>query len=755
MKTCIIDNFDSFTFNLVDLVARVSGQLPRVVKNNEMTANDIVMAGYDSIIISPGPGTVENKQDIGVCLDIIANSARPLLGVCLGHQAIAYHYGGRRAGIIKIGAPTHGKATKIFHDGTGIFDGLPNPLMVGRYHSLVVEEAALAKELRVVARDEDGNIMAIAHRTKPIYGLQFHPESILTAGGKKMMENFFALSSRWSSALPSILPMDDNNAGNIARQPAVADAVVAKVADAVVAKVITGQVTPPATSPKKRIICQEWTTDLSMAAIVASCFLPHGAPHGSPHGATMWLDGDDKTGWGRGGFSYIGGTSKKDMQKGTIMAKDLSSASDVFFNNLAQARQDFLLDDETMSVIPADIAGAGFFGGPMGFLSYEGRVLCPDAFTNPPSTSHAAATPDGFFILADRLVIENKTNGKKYLLAVGQVSDTYEMEKWIEDMKAMGAMGAMKETNNADDNDMQKKISRDATKHTNWRFDKSKEDYIANIAAAIAAIKRGEAYQLCLTNQLTATFSSNNSLSPFSLYQHLRADNNTPYRGFLAMPAVGSWAVLCFSPEEFLQLSPSGKITTKPIKGTARRGKTASEDEALAQQLLLSEKNRAENIMIVDLLRNDMTRVAAPGSIMVEKTCALETFDKVHQLVSTVTAQLLPDKDIVDLLRASFPGGSMTGAPKIRAMELIEKMEARRRGVYSGVFGYVSAATSLAMVIRTLVVEHNNNDWHYSLGVGSGIVVDSNPAEEWQELLWKAAGIIDSLKKIMTVTIEE
>ena len=348
MKTCIIDNFDSFTFNLVDLVARLAGQ-PRVIKNNQQTAAEILMANDSNIIISPGPGTVERPEDIGVCLDVIAKSNKPLLGVCLGHQAIAYHFGGRKSGIIKTITSVHGKATKIFHDGSGLFADLPNPLMAGRYHSLVVDEEKLASDLRVVARDENGNIMALAHRTAPIYGVQFHPESILTDGGKTMMENFFALTRKAN--------------GQQAQQPQEWSACKN-----------TSNRGDNKKLNQKKILCRPWSTPLSMASIFADYFLGNGP--------AIWLDGDDKTGWGRGGFSYIGVGKGAGMDAKTnkeILLVDDFSADDHgggdFLSRLTIAAKEFLFDEETMAGLPPEVASGNFFGGPMGFLSYEGRVL--------------------------------------------------------------------------------------------------------------------------------------------------------------------------------------------------------------------------------------------------------------------------------------------------------------------------------------------------------------------------------------------
>ncbi len=748
IQTFIIDNFDSFTFNLVDLVAGINHTAPTVIKNNQLSVGGLLALPYDNLIISPGPGTVAAARDIGICLDVIAQNKKPLLGVCLGHQAIAYHFGGRGPGIIDVGQPIHGKATKIFHNGKGLFAGVPNPFLAGRYHSLVVREETLSPDIEITARDEAGNIMGLAHRHRPIYGVQFHPESILTPDGKKILENFFALAESF---------MDKNTTAKKHHHLATAPA----------------PLKTKKTNQAKKIWCEELPYMLDndkSPHIFTHCFLPHGN--------AIWLEGDEKTGWGRQGFSYMAMAestpSGKHMARPSILTVDRFSGDDDFFAQLARVAQDFSFDDEATSDLPETLIknlDTIFLGGAMGFLAYEGRVLCPDAFhaPYPPHDSQKTSLPDGFFIIARRLLVQDKINGKTYLLAIDDAGDGDEgmnnAKQWFASVKA------------TIDTIPQQKLQTMAAApghQLSWAFDKSKDLYIKNVKESIAAIKRGEVYQLCLTNQLTATLPMQSTTpAPFDIYCHLRQDNHTPYRGFLSInlsavnnqsPSTGGAsqdkptcqaALLCFSPEEFLQINQHKKIITKPIKGTIRRDSDAATDKALAEQLLASEKNRAENVMIIDLLRNDLTRVATLGSIKVEKNCALESFDRVHQLVSTITADLADDKNIADLLMASFPGGSMTGAPKIRAMELLAKMEDRPRGIYAGAFGYIGNITNLAMVIRSLIVEEIKNTYHYSLSVGGGIVVDSKPEEEWQELLWKSSAIIESLKKIMTVNIKE
>ena len=261
------------------------------------------------------------------------------------------------------------------------------------------------------------------------------------------------------------------------------------------------------------------------------------------------------------------------------------------------------------------------------------------------------------------------------------------------------------------------------------------EGYLAAIRRVKEYLAAGDVYQVNLSHRLEATFSGD----PWALYQRLRQENPAPFSAYLAFPQAH---VLSASPEEFLDLNGT-RVETRPIKGTRPRGRTLEEDQRLARELLASEKEGAENVMIVDLLRNDLGRVCRIGSIQVPQLFAVEPHPTVWHLVSTVTGELAPGKDIVHLLRATFPGGSVTGAPKLRAMEIIEELEPIRRGVYCGAIGYLSfsGAMKTSIAIRTMVI--TNGRLH--LQVGGGIVADSEPAAEYEETLHKAQGLLRAL----------
>jgi para-aminobenzoate synthetase component 1 len=259
----------------------------------------------------------------------------------------------------------------------------------------------------------------------------------------------------------------------------------------------------------------------------------------------------------------------------------------------------------------------------------------------------------------------------------------------------------------------------------------SREAYEAAVKRILEHIRCGDIYQANLTQKFSAPCAGD----PFDVYLALRALSPAPFAAFLRTP----WSsVLSSSPELFLRYDPTSRlIETRPIKGTRPRGSTPGLDAELARELLTSEKDRAENLMIVDLERNDLGRVAEIGSVAVTSLFELETYATVHHLSSTVQARLRPDRDLIDLLYATFPGGSITGAPKIRAMEIIDEIEPVSRGIGMGAIGYFGFDGSLELniAIRTMVLK----DGEAFFSVGGGIVADSDPALEFEETLHKGA----------------
>ena len=271
----------------------------------------------------------------------------------------------------------------------------------------------------------------------------------------------------------------------------------------------------------------------------------------------------------------------------------------------------------------------------------------------------------------------------------------------------------------------------------------SKPAWIERVGAIRTAIADGEIYQANLTRRLAAPFDGD----PWPLFRRLRTGDPALFAAFLDLgpdpDTRAPRALLSASPEPFLSATPHGRVATDPIKGTRPRGRTRADDRALARELLASAKDQAENVMIVDVLRNDLGRVCEPGSVRVPRLCRLERTAAVQHLVTTVTGQLRAGLDPLHLLAASFPGGSITGAPKIRAIQLIETLEPVRRGPYTGALGWVGpdGAMGTSIIIRTFVADGAR----LSLHVGGGITWRSDPEAEWDETVAKARGPLGAI----------
>ncbi len=270
------------------------------------------------------------------------------------------------------------------------------------------------------------------------------------------------------------------------------------------------------------------------------------------------------------------------------------------------------------------------------------------------------------------------------------------------------------------------------------------EDYIKAVDRVREYIAAGDVFQVNISQR----FETDLTVPPYELYRRLRQINPAPFASYLNFDGV---TIVSASPERFLRVD-GDRVETRPIKGTRPRSKNPVEDAMLAQELLNSIKDRAENVMIVDLERNDLGRVCQYGTVKVTELAILETFPTVFHLTSTVVGRLRPSKNRLDLLKATFPGGSITGAPKVRAMEIIDELEPTRRSVYTGAIGYFSFGSNLDLniVIRTFIIKGGKAYFQ----VGGGIIYDSNAEAEYQETLDKAKALIQALRLAPRVAVK-
>lgn len=614
----LIDNRDSYTFNLAHLLATNAGEEPFVVGAEDVEKLDIparIRAGeFTHIVISPGPGHPGNASDFAGAKRVIeAADGIPLLGVCLGHQGLAMHAG---ANVVE-GTPHHGVVSTLQHSGEGLFQGLPQDFGAVRYHSLHVAEP-LPPQLRVHARSSDGVVQAIEHLDQPHWGVQFHPESVLTEFGGDLIARFLELGPR----------------------------------------------------PVLKVLHREHQLDIevehifqSLSASTEQCF---------------WLDDATKQGWSILGTN-AGSLSTTITGEGTL---------DELNTKLNQA-----LD---RSAVPPEVP---FAGGYVGYLAY------------PRPKAH------GVWLMPQSFIAVDHASGTAHCMVL--YHDAPNAEAW-------SLLATLEEALHSSDTPDAESA---AVVEGAWRY--NRDEYLKRIASVKGYLASGDSYEVCLTDTWEGTCTGSGS----ALYGALRRHNPAPYAAYLRLDTSTGTEVLCSSPERFLNVR-SSVVSTKPIKGTA----PSSTDP---QELRLDAKTRQENLMIVDLLRNDLSRVCNPGSVQVPRLMEVETFAGLHQLVSTVTGQLRPTATVTDLIDATFPGGSMTGAPKARTLDIIDELEAGPRGIYSGTIGYLGfdGNADLNIVIRTAVKRGN----HIAVGAGGAIVWDSDPVAEFTEKQLKADAVLQGL----------
>jgi para-aminobenzoate synthetase len=432
----------------------------------------------------------------------------------------------------------------------------------------------------------------------------------------------------------------------------------------------------------------------------------------------FWLDSNDPARAGElSRFSFMGDASgplarvaSADVATGRVVvecAEGVDTLRSGFFDWLEADLADHAVDTADLPF--------GFTLGWVGYLGYELKAECGGtrAFRSP--------VPDALLIFADRGVVLDHAASEIYLLALAPAGEPGVAVGWLD-------------------------VTEDRLRFTpaapppvppvracHLRLRHDRESYLGMISRCVEAISAGESYEICLTNQLTVDAV----IDPLAAYRVLRRDNPVPFGALLRF---GELSVLSTSPERFLSVSADREVESRPIKGTRPRGTTPAEDERLRRELATSEKDRAENLMIVDLVRNDLSVHAETGSVRVTRIFEVESYATVHQLVSMIRATVAPGISPVRVVRAAFPGGSMTGAPKIRTMELIDELERGPRGVYSGALGYfsLSGAVDLSIVIRTLVVRGDTA----TFGVGGAIIASSDPAAEFEETAVKATPLL-------------
>ncbi|WP_327066163.1 aminodeoxychorismate synthase component I [Kitasatospora sp. NBC_01302] len=694
MRTLLIDNHDSYTYNLFQLIAEVNGVEPTVVTNDDPRAAELDLAGFDNVVISPGPGHPARPRDFGISARIVREAAIPVLGVCLGHQGIGH---GEGAEVVPAPEPRHGFLSAVRHDGRELFAGLPQDFTVVRYHSLSVAEP-LPPTLEATAWSEDGVIMALRHTDRPLWGVQFHPESICTEYGRQLFANFRELTLAHQGRSPQ------QDRGPAPAAPAPLPAARAGAAPA--------QLYPSEPAAGLRVHVRTIETAVDTEAAFTHLYADSSAP-------AFWLDSAHVEP-GRSRFSFLGDatgplaeTVRYRTGDGSVEVRRTGQLPRHFPGTVFDYLQTQLRRRRTdVPDLPFD-----FTGGYVGYFGYE---LKGDLGAD---NKHVSPTPDAMWLFADRVIVVDHQEDSTYLLALSDADPGTESGAlgWLD--RTAARLLSLPATEPA------ARAAADFEQTEGW-LTHDREQYRARIAEIQQQLRAGESYEVCLTTSAWLPAVEDG----YSFYRSLRRSNPAPYAAYLRLDEL---EIASSSPERFLTIDRSGVVETKPIKGTVPRDADPARDEELRASLAASPKTRAENLMIVDLLRNDLGRVCEVGSVHVPRLMATESYTTVHQLVSTIRGRLRPGSDAIDVVRACFPGGSMTGAPKLRTMEIIDELENEARGVYSGSIGLLSTngTADLNIVIRTAVKV--GDQWR--VGAGGAIILDSDADEEFDEMVLKAS----------------
>jgi para-aminobenzoate synthetase len=700
VRTLLVDNHDSYTYNVFHLLAGVAGEEPIVVDNDAVSWRALSRWDFDAIVLSPGPGTPRRWHDFCVCDDILRESEIPVLGICLGHQGLGKMLDGE---VSSAPEAMHGRLSQIYHEGSGLFEGIPQGFSVVRYHSLAI--TGMGPDGNVCAWADDGVVMGIEHRRRPLWGVQFHPESVATAHGATLVRNFYSLAERRKPAR-----------SGTPRRP-----------------------TAPhrGSGPAKRPTESETETELHMRSLPGepSTEALFERLFGAEEHA-FWLDSADAP-TRLAQTSYLGTSAGADrcvleyeVEEGAVKVHGAAGTA------VERGSIFDVLDREVAKRALRTPGGSvpDLIGGFVGYLGYELKADCGSP------NAHRSDVPDAVTMLSNRLVAVDHVHGRTHLIALSLgEEDGAEAERWLDEAEAAVAelLADPPPAPSASD----PAFGEPSADRVRFECGRGREQYLADIARSQAELAAGESYEVCLTDQI----STDAEPEPFDLYRNLRRANPAPFAAYLKL---GDVAVVSSSPERFLSVDRQRRVEARPIKGTTPRSADPERDAELKAVLTNDEKTYAEHLMIVDLLRNDLGIVCEVGSVAVPELMIVEDYATVHQLISTVEGTLAADRTAAECARACFPGGSMTGAPKQRTMEIIDDIEAEARGVYSGAIGYIGldGAMDLSIVIRTIVLRPGRT----TIGAGGAIVMQSDPEDEFDEILLKARAPMAAIARTVT-----
>ncbi|KAI7867590.1 ADC synthase [Spinellus fusiger] len=862
LKTLIIDNYDSYTFNLLRLCENKENVV--VIRNDQFDWHEFktrILPHFDNVVISPGPGRPEKSTDFGICAPLLQAQSdpdqkechRPIFGVCLGHQGIAHYLGGKVDYAPRIMHGRMSQVNTISHPTThykDILHGCPSPFWAVRYHSLIVEEQSLPECLLVTAYCYEDNtdvealktsayledspetnsldtqqqdhflshpstktcqngkrtIMGFQHKVLPLWGVQFHPESVSTEYGALMMKNFAQQTLCWlqqnGKEPPQPTTLLSSTILNIS------------VAHPKMSRTNSMKNNPPLLELYS--VKTEYPSWVNPEQLVEELIAtPH--PHPLSIKSISWLDSSRKSSpYAKMSilsidpaltFTYSTLHRQVNIQdRAGKTSQCILEKEETFFDYLS----DILGSSDAISTHPLNhTSPLGFKGGLIGYFGYEMKRESLDGYKTPeeqmcPCPHYAADgctcsnEPDAAFQYIDRFWLFDHTHHHVYACCLARTPSFPTAQNTTRDftvgMKTEAAHQWLKHAEQAilqtTESIRQRKLINDYAsltpassaphtihQHCSFRLFSANVQhnaYLKSIQNCIHEIKEGESYEICLTTRFRCQLPKELQLTVqdphlWKLYtRHLRKKNPAPFSALLTF-AMKDLVVMSSSPERFLSIK-KGIAEMKPIKGTIGRvlqcvcaedtcdrsvlceERKERKDGEQKQKLWQDVKERAENLMIVDLIRNDLAQVCDPSSVQVPKLMHIETYEKVHHLVSTVCGRLRPHISSIEALRKCFPPGSMTGAPKLRSIQLLDQFEQHKpRGIYSGCLGYFSldGNSDFNVVIRTAVIKHQSDHVEVSVGGGGAITFLSDPEQEWVEALLKTKSVAPSVKEFI------
>ncbi|OCL07194.1 para-aminobenzoate synthase [Glonium stellatum] len=762
-RILFIDAYDSFANNIIALVQEsLSAEVTTIrIDDKRFVKGDQecflrLLKGFDAVIAGPGPGSVTNKKDEGIIGELWRlkdHDLLPVLGICLGFQSLAAHFGAK---IERLSEPRHGIISEILHRGNSVFRGVGD-VQATQYHSLQVNighsiqtrrsvsypgelwrATHACPQLEPLAWDFDNTqngavLMAVRHLEKPFWGVQYHPESICTnTEGAKIVQNWWAEAQAW-----------------------IREELLARKKDILLSQVNIDM--PSYSLLRVAEACRVLGISTTEAAVLESGLNDELKPSAA----------------GTGRYSIIGlfipeETLRLHYYVSTHTLQLRTGTDEVYLETRVDAIWTYLkalVEHLKPLSDPPGPPFAPFWGGLMGYVSYEAGLDSIDV--EPYPMKKDINRPDICFAYITRSIVFDHILKKIYVQSIRGK----DME-WVEATIGLISQAVQSEIRTS----LAWNSTVLATEAPVGQSFPSRKAYYEKILACQESISAGDSYELCLTEQTAIRLprSPTQATIPWKLYRKLMTINSAPFGAYIRMGQDGhGFQIVSSSPERFISWDRNGSCQCRPIKGTVKKDPDITREDAEA--ILSTSKERAENLMIVDLVRHQLHGVYGAGNVQVKQLMEVEEYETVYQLVSViegsppgiqmartpeewedppdyVSQKKRPEKSGIDVFAASIPPGSMTGAPKKRSCELLQDIEGNQpRGIYAGVLGYldVGGGGDFSVVIRTMVKwedevevvqlpDGSTREYDiWRIGAGGAITAQSTQMGEYEEMIVK------------------